>query len=76
MNGRIWKIRYEGLWMVCFKCGCLGHKDERYPLFQSLNTSVAEGEGDQQLKVQEKSSARPEISDNYGAWMLVGSKAN
>ncbi|XP_021771498.1 uncharacterized protein LOC110735619 [Chenopodium quinoa] len=25
LNGRIWRIQYEGIKMVCFKCGKLGH---------------------------------------------------
>jgi len=32
MNGRIWRIQYEGLRMVCFNCGKVGHKEESCPL--------------------------------------------
>ena len=33
MNRRIWKIRYEGLKMICFKCGKYGHREEECDLF-------------------------------------------
>ena len=32
LNGRIWKVQYEGLRMICFKCGTQGHKEESCPL--------------------------------------------
>jgi len=28
LNGRVWGIQYEGLKMICFKCGRQGHKEE------------------------------------------------
>lgn len=28
LKGRTWRIQYEGLRMVCFKCGKLGHNEE------------------------------------------------
>lgn len=33
LNGRIWKIQYQGLRLICFKCVKLGHKDEERDLF-------------------------------------------
>jgi len=28
LNGRVWDIQYEGLKMICFKCGRQGHKED------------------------------------------------
>jgi len=28
LNGRVWGIQYEGLKMICFKCGGQGHKED------------------------------------------------
>ena len=32
LNGRIWRIQYEGLRMICLACGKQGHKEESCPL--------------------------------------------
>ncbi|XP_021849548.2 uncharacterized protein [Spinacia oleracea] len=34
LNGKIWKIQYEGIRMICFKCGTMGHNDEECPKFK------------------------------------------
>ena len=28
LNGRVWGIQYEVLWMICFKCERQGHKED------------------------------------------------
>lgn len=76
LNGRVWKIQYEGLRQICFKCGHLGHKDTECPKFmkatvegmentQALNTTVAAVEGPKQKE------QKPEEQNQYGTWMLV-----
>lgn len=35
LNGRVWRIQYEGLRQICFKCGHLGHKDTECPKFRN-----------------------------------------
>lgn len=32
LNGKIWRIQYEGLRMICFQCGKQGHKEDNCPL--------------------------------------------
>jgi len=41
LNGRVWGIQYEGLKMICFKCGRQGHKEDACML--DKNTSPEEG---------------------------------
>lgn len=31
MRRRIWRLEYEGIHLVCFRCGKYGHKEEIYP---------------------------------------------
>ena len=79
LNGRIWKIQYEGLKMICYKCGHLGHKEDKCELFQPGNsgpvTEVHNVEaGTSKVAGEAKIGAaniRPEISKKYGEWMLV-----
>ena len=35
LNGLIWRTQYEGLRMICFKCGKQGHKEDGYPTNQN-----------------------------------------
>lgn len=37
LNGRIYNVEYEGLHLVCFGCGCYGHKKDECPLLASKN---------------------------------------
>ena len=67
LNGRIWGIQYEGLKMICFKCGRQGHKEDAYPLDNEMTPIVTEKEpqvspnGDSNVVEQERT---------YGSWML------
>jgi len=31
LHGKVWRIQYEGLKLICFKCGKLGHREDNYP---------------------------------------------
>ncbi|XP_056688450.1 uncharacterized protein [Spinacia oleracea] len=73
LNGRVWRIQYEGLRQICFKCGHLGHKDAECPKFRSAeeeegtllkkgNTGQVEGQS------LEK---RPEELNQYGTANLM-----
>lgn len=73
LNGRVWKIQYEGLKIVCFKCGRLGHKEDKCAAFGQ----VVEGS---EVKTSEiprpnlegvPKPVRPEDNTSYGEWMLV-----
>ncbi|XP_021757147.1 uncharacterized protein LOC110722189 [Chenopodium quinoa] len=72
LNGRVWRIQYEGLKQICFKCGRLGHKEHKCSL-----QIVVDENGEQRLqKIDEPQNqaqvcSRPEESDQFGSWMLV-----
>ncbi|XP_021835968.2 uncharacterized protein [Spinacia oleracea] len=70
LKGKIWRIQYEGLKMIFFNCGKIGHSAEKCPTNADamvteivnepiLNSSVNETEKNQ---VQQ---------EDFGAWMLV-----
>lgn len=70
LNGRVWGIQYEGLRQICFKCGKLGHKEDKFPKFVK----------DDATKVQEsnyvKGDSTPAVKkvqeeEQYGSWMIV-----
>ena len=79
LNGRIWKIQYEGLKMICYKCGHLGHKEDKCELFQPSAAgpvtevhNVEAGTSKVTREVKDGGTIiRPEISKKYGEWMLV-----
>lgn len=65
LNGRIYKVEYEGLNLVCFSCGRYGHQREVCPLLVENNV---------QQKVAEDPAvgqSDKESSTNHGPWMLV-----
>ena len=80
LNGRIWKIQYEGLKMICFKCGHLGHKEDSCDIFHSKGDGPVQNKGEDGGLVGSLVHTRakqqgPELSRKYGEWMLV-SKTN
>ena len=66
LNGRIWRIQYEGLRMICFKCGTQGHKEDACP-----NDKFKEHDGGKQSEQPITNPPRPEEENAYGSWMLV-----
>lgn len=79
LNGRVWKIQYEGLKLICFKCGHLGHKEDNCAAFQSkadgslqiMESTSGDGNAAKVPNVPEAQQNRPEIHKKYGDWMLV-----
>ncbi|XP_057249379.1 uncharacterized protein LOC130590827 [Beta vulgaris subsp. vulgaris] len=76
LNGRIWKIQYEGLKMICFKCGHLGHKEDKCEPCRAnsdgLQSTSRMGEGIVRDVAQSRATkSGPEVSSKYGEWMLV-----
>ncbi|XP_021735755.1 uncharacterized protein LOC110702357 [Chenopodium quinoa] len=74
LNGRIWKIQYEGLRLICFKCGKLGHKEDQCGNF--ANEEVGhQGNSDANSGVHVNKNhgkeKHPKIHESYGAWMIV-----
>ena len=68
LNGRTWGIQYEGLKMICFKCGWQGHREEN---------CVSDNQ-DTHIKSEPDHHASPTDEGNflqqestYGSWMLV-----
>ncbi|XP_021744863.1 uncharacterized protein LOC110710829 [Chenopodium quinoa] len=41
LKGRIWRVQYEGIRMICFKCGKLGHSEDGCPSLQPENAESA-----------------------------------
>ena len=68
LNGRVWGIQYEGLKMICFKCGKQGHKedncgiDKPTPQLEVLNSPPAHQDTEVSRNIQD---------NTYGSWMLV-----
>ena len=76
LHGRVWKIQYEGLRLLCFHCGKVGHKAETCPTNHST-----EG-GNVIPTTQDVNTLRtdpiiaipmhkPESVEQFGPWMLV-----
>ena len=78
LNGRIWIVQYEGLRMICFKCGHLGHKEEACPMFKPTKDVGDQGHTSQggSVKQHQPSSdvGHREDGGKYGQWMLVSRK--
>lgn len=76
LNGRIWKIQYEGLKMICFKCGHLGHKEDKCEAFHSgsvglQSNSILREEIGGDVARSNSTKQGPEVNNKYGEWMLV-----
>ncbi|CAN1813117.1 hypothetical protein LINPERHAP1_LOCUS26771 [Linum perenne] len=73
---RIRRVEYEGLHVVCFKCGIYGHTNDICP----SATATADLEGEQvhsnPLFLEEvMAKERPEVFEEYGPWMLAKSRS-
>ena len=64
LNGRVWGIQYEGLRMICFKCGKQGHKED------ACGASVPTTQDSNPLKPKHASQTEVQERD-FGSWMLV-----
>ncbi|KAL2935658.1 hypothetical protein RDABS01_018776 [Bienertia sinuspersici] len=77
INGRVWRIQYEGLKLICFKCARLGHKDMDCHQFSQVH-----GEKEVQAVtnehigrvVEENKGQSREDGGKYGTRMMVQRK--
>lgn len=69
-RGKTWKVQYEGLRMICFACGKIGHSGETCSTNKDM---VMQQEETQEPLIQTKD--REKSNDNedqlFGSWMLV-----
>lgn len=65
------RVKYEGLHLICFNCGCYSHREDTCPTKlteQPLEEKIENGDRAGE-KIQEV--IRPEVVDPCGPWMLV-----
>ncbi|CAN1121713.1 hypothetical protein LINPERHAP2_LOCUS921 [Linum perenne] len=77
LRRRVRRIEYEGLHVICFNCGCYGHKDESCKLEPEEvavenQTSTFANPMFQGVEVSED---RPEVEEDFGPWMQVKKKS-
>lgn len=70
-----WKeypVEYEGLSLICFECGCFGHRSELCPYKLKLAASPAATTGGVSTKGRVSSGAKQfGNGDNFGPWMIA-----
>ena len=72
LKGRIWKVQYEGLQLICFNCGCWGHSAQECPPRVDAETNMVHDAPPHTNQVNEdQSKVRPELEHNFGDWMMV-----
>ncbi|KAG5219090.1 receptor protein [Salix suchowensis] len=69
LRRRIRRIMYEGLHLVCFKCGQYGHKQELCP--NEIHTEKEEMRSMDVPESPEVPVVRPEVMESFGNWMIV-----
>ncbi|KAL2944456.1 hypothetical protein RDABS01_032803 [Bienertia sinuspersici] len=68
LKGKIWKIQYEGLRLICYNCGKINHKEEECPKLHNHEDIGKEiNPNDLKNGVREN----PEQLEDFGSWMLV-----
>lgn len=75
---RVQHIEYEGIHVICFTCGEVGHRSERCGKTTVDMPNTPMGESSQTAESQEskgpENSRSTEIKDKFGPWMVVGRK--
>lgn len=72
LKGRIWKVQYEGLHLICFKCGCWGHNAQECASHPNDEVNMALDTHQQHAPVEDNlPKVRPELEETFGDWMLV-----
>lgn len=85
LRDKIRRIEYEGIHLICFRCGIYGHNHGSCPQTQVENNSAevvsesSQGMGinqgvnanGQNMKAKEGTRTQPESLEPYGPWMIV-----
>jgi len=71
LNGRVWRIQYEGLKLICFHCGKYGHKDDVCPLSSTVQSEGGNVQHPDHAASGSVLATRPEEDELYGSWMMV-----
>lgn len=74
----VYNVEYEGLHLVCFKCGRFGHRRDECPLEADQRTmAVTSQDGEPQnaaAVVPRRAVTELREGDTFGPWMLVQRK--
>ncbi|KAJ1391162.1 Zinc finger, CCHC-type [Sesbania bispinosa] len=72
LEGRVYPIEYEGLHLVCFKCGRYGHKKEACPLlFKASEEKDKEAPQMNSTGTPPAATADQTKDSSFGPWMLA-----
>jgi len=71
LHGRVWRIQYEGLRLICFKCGKIGHEEETCPLNGQANGDIGDYKRIRHNPTMMVPPLRPKYKEEFGSWMLV-----
>lgn len=69
LKGKIWKVQYEGLRMICFSCGKIGHQGDNCPGKNSVQVDTEEAHNmmeDDNSKNQ-KGNSSTIMEDDFGS---------
>lgn len=75
LKGRVWKIQYEGIKMICYNCGKMGHtasecsKEQDHVMDEMGH--VIEPIHNPAFVPQGATLTKPEEQEAFGSWMLV-----
>lgn len=73
LRGRIWRIQYEGIRLVCYQCGKIGHQEADCPqhhhVQEAKNLLSAHQSSHAALKANKQLNS--EENEDFGSWMLV-----
>ncbi|XP_021735747.1 uncharacterized protein LOC110702350 [Chenopodium quinoa] len=68
LKGRIWRVQYEGIRMICFKCGKLGHAEDECPMSHVESQNAAMTVHNNPLH---NHNPKTEENEDFGSWMMV-----
>lgn len=72
LRRRIRRIEYEGIDLICFRCGCYGHREETCEVGRPATVAHDPGQEDERIRpVTRNKEPTPEAMSTYGPWMLV-----
>lgn len=73
VGSKIQKVEYEGLGVVCFSCGCIGHREESCPMAENKSSGAKiDGEGEDKAEVGLAQGVGQSLKPNkFGPWMMV-----